>query len=132
MPTRPHRESIISDLDSHSTPPTNNCRVRIEGRLHGIGDTVFIPHLGYNGTILDFVGRRHLIIIPHDYGYTIRILPSKLKQGFGINCHQLIHLDELEIYYFNHLLLDTGTTTHRHRITIIGSDTYWTLPRDYD
>ena len=128
MPTRPHREIIITDLDSHSNPPTNNRRVRIDGRLHTIGDTVFIPHLGYNGTILDFVGRRQLIIKPHDYGYTIHILPNKLKVGVGINCHQRMHLDNLDIYYYDPLLIDTGTTVHPHRRQIVGQGTYWTLP----
>ena len=114
MPTKPHRRSIISDLDSHSPPPTDHRRIRVGGRLKGIGNTVFVPHLGYNGMIVEIVGRRHLSVLPHDYGYTIKILPWCLMNGVGINAFQRLELDKHRMYYYNPVLLDKGTVTVPH------------------
>ena len=88
-------------IKSRLTPPTDRRCIRIDGRLNYIGDTVYIPHLGCNGTILDFVGRHHLTVISHNYSFTIRTLPSSLKHGVGINCSQRTHLNNLDIYYFD-------------------------------
>ena len=114
MPTPPHRISIIADLDSNVPPPLDFRRRRINGRLHSIGDTVFIPSLQYNGTIIDFRGRR-ILVLPHDYGYPDLFCLSSLLPGSGINCHQRVRLEELGYYYFDHLLLDTGTYPASHR-----------------
>ena len=108
MPTPPHRVSVIRDLDSKVPPPVDSRRKRIAGRLLGIGDAVFIITLGYNGTIIDFRGAR-ILVLPHDYGYPDLYSPRSLRIGKGINAHQRIRLEELGFYYFDHLLLDTGT-----------------------
>ena len=44
-----------SELNTEYQPQCNTTvnRLRIDGRLHSVGDTVFIPTLGYNGTILN-------------------------------------------------------------------------------
>ena len=108
MPTPPHRISIIRDLDSAVPPPTDYRRRRIAGRLLSIGDSVFIPQLGYNGTIIDFYSRR-VLVQPHDYGYPDSYLPRHLRPAEGINALQRVRLEELGIYYFDHCLLDRGT-----------------------
>ena len=108
MPTPPHRESIIKDLDSGVQPPEDHRRQRIAGRLLSIGDTVFIAQLGYNGTILDFRGKK-VMVIPHDYGYPDLFQARHLRPGKGINALQRVRLEELGYYYFDHLLLDRGT-----------------------
>ena len=108
MPTAPHRESIIRDLDSAVPPPTDHRRKRIAGRLLTIGDTVFIPQLGYNGTIIDF-HRSRVMVLPHDYGYPDLFNPKHLRPGKGISALQRVRLEELGYYYFDHLLLDIGT-----------------------
>ena len=64
----PHIEDINSAVDSINPPPHDKRRRRIDGHLLGIGDTVYIISLKYNGTILDFRGKR-ILVIPHDYGY---------------------------------------------------------------
>ena len=108
MPTPPHRVSIIRDLDCSVPPPVDHRRRRIAGRLLGIGDTVFIIQLGYNGTILDFHNRR-ILVLPHDYGYPDLFLPRFLRPAEGISALQRVRLEELGVYYFDHLLLDIGT-----------------------
>ena len=108
MPTAPHRVSIIRDLDSSVPPPADHRRRRVEGRLLGIGDTVFIIPLGYNGTIIDF-RQKKLLVLPHDYGYPDLYLPRNLRIGRGISALQRVRLEELGYYYFDHLLLDQGT-----------------------
>ena len=114
MPTIPHIEDINSALDSVTTSPEDNRRRRINGQLCGIGDTVYIVPLRYNGTILDFRGRR-ILVIPHDYGYPDLFSPANLRFGSGINCHQRIRLDELGYYYHDPILLNTGTHPAPHR-----------------
>ena len=108
MPTPPHRESIIRDLDCAVPPPSDFRRRRIAGRLLSIGDTVYISTLGYNGTVIDFY-RSKVLVLPHDYGYPDAYLPRHLKPGKGINALQRVRLEELGIYYFDHKLLDKGT-----------------------
>ena len=108
MPTPPHCISIIRDLDCGVPPPQNFSRRRIAGRLLGIGDTVHILQLGYNGTILDFTSKK-ILVLPHDYGYPDLYLPRHLQPGVGINAMQRVRLEELGVYYFDHTLLDKGT-----------------------
>ena len=103
MPTAPHRISIIRDLDSAVPPPLDSRRKRIDGRLLGIGDTVYIIELGYNGTIINFT-RSRVQVQPHDYGYPDLYPPKKLRQGRGISALQRVRLEELGIYYFDHLI----------------------------
>ena len=114
MPTLPHRESIIRDLDSSVPPPLDFRRRRIAGRLLGIGDTVYITALGYNGTIVDFL-RKRVLVLPHDYGYPDSYLPRYLKPSQGINALQRVRLEELGVYYFDHKLLDKGTFPASYR-----------------
>ena len=94
MPTPPHRESIIRDLDCSVPPPSDFRRRRIAGRLLGIGDTVYILALGYNGTIVDF-HRSKVLVLPHDYGYLDVYSPRHLKPGKGISALQRVRLEEL-------------------------------------
>ena len=114
MPTRPHRESIIRDLDSKVPPPNDYRRRRIAGRLLSIGDTVYINQLDYNGTIIDFRGSK-VMVLPHDYGYPDLFHVRLLRPSQGINAHQRVRLEELGYYYYDHLLLNTGTHPASHR-----------------
>ena len=84
MPTPPHCISIIRDLDCKVPPPKIFGRRRIAGRLLGIGNTVHILQLGYNGTILDFTSSK-ILVLPHDYGYPDMYLPRHLWPGVGIH-----------------------------------------------
>ena len=114
MMSIPHIEDINSAVDSINPPPHDKRRRRIDGRLLGIGDTVYIISLKYNGTILDFRGKR-ILVIPHDYGYPDLFPPSNLKFGRGINCHQRLRLDNLGHYYFDPVILQNGTHPAPHR-----------------
>ena len=114
MPTISHIEDIDSALTSITSPPSDIRRKRINGRLLGIGDTVHIVSLGYNGTIIDFCGRR-ILVIPHDYGYPDLFSPANLRFGSGINCHQRTRLDDLGFYYFDPIILQQGTHPAPHR-----------------
>ena len=114
MPTILHIKDINSALDSTPPPPSNSRRRRINGRLLGIGDTVYIVSLQYNGTILDFRGRR-ILVIPHDYGYPDLFTASNLRIGSGINVHQRLCLDDLGYYYFDPVVLTSGTHPAPHR-----------------
>ena len=92
-----------------STPiPIDNRRIRISGRLLGICDTVFIPELGYNGTIFDIIGR-FIVVLPHDYGISIRRLARNLKSGKGITSHQRRWFDRINVAYDDDTLLLEGT-----------------------
>ena len=89
-------------------------RARIGGRLHSIGDTVFIPYLGYNGTILRFSGRNYVAVIPHDKGQPVLYLCSQLEKGSGINTSIRIWLKGNRIQVndtYRHIHLQT----HIHR-----------------
>jgi len=66
--------------------------LRIDGRLRSVGDTVFIPVLGYNGTILNLHKRQldgveviSILTLPHDYGEPITYSPFDLRAGVGLN-----------------------------------------------
>ena len=61
------------------------CRARIYGRLHSVGETVHIPILGYNRTILRFCGSEFVAVVPHDKGHPELYLCHQLKIGSGIN-----------------------------------------------
>ena len=92
-----------------ATPISNIVRqIRISGRLLSICDTVLIPELGYNGTIIDILGR-FVIVLPHDYGTSIRRLPRNLKKGKGISSHQRHRLDRINVTYNEDALLNQGT-----------------------
>lgn len=104
----------IDSPNSSTTAPDDSRRKRIDGRLLGIGDTVFIIQFGYNGTIIDFRGKQ-VLVLPHNYSYLIFLPVSKLRVGRGINCHQRLHLDQLAVYYFDQCILHTGTYPASHR-----------------
>ena len=108
IPTAPHHISIIRDFDSSIPPPDNPRRWKIDGQLKDIGNTVFIPSLKYNVTIMDLYGKS-IVVLPHDYRYPDKYLPSQLRHCGRITCHQRIRFEELRIYYFDHLLLDGST-----------------------
>jgi len=81
-------------------------RLRINGRLHSVGDTVFIPVLGYKGTILNLQKRQldgveeYLILtLPHDYGEPIIYIPSDLRAGVGVSTHIMRHFDSDNVFY---------------------------------
>ena len=81
-------------------------RLRIDGRLHSVGDTVFIPVLGYKGTILNLQKRQldgveeYLILtLPHDYGEPIIYTPSDLRAGVGVSTHMMRHFESHNVFY---------------------------------
>ena len=82
----------------NSTPNTNTSppvlRRQIEGRLHSIGDTVYIPCLGYNGTLLQFkpYSDNYCVVIPHDKGRVQTYPACELKTDSGINTANRIWL----------------------------------------
>ena len=88
---------------THSTQPAPiKIRRRIGGRLLCIGDTVYIPNYGYNGTIIEFhSSNRTAQIIPHDFGNSETIELSDLHHGQGIPECIRRYLNERQIYYYD-------------------------------
>ena len=82
--------------------------LRIQGTLHRIGDSVFIPDLNCNGTILRFLDT-FVSIQPHDYGVSVRRLPSNLRIGSGINHCIRATLYSQGIYTRDNVKLRRGT-----------------------
>ena len=104
-----HHLSIYSSLLRSSTPlPADSRRVRISSRLFCICDNIFIPDLGYNGTILDIKGR-FVIVLPHDYGPSIRRLPRNLRYGIGISTHIRRWFNQIDVAYNDNTILLQGT-----------------------
>ena len=92
----------------HMTATREQNILRIQGRLHRIGDSVFIPALKCNGTILRFLSE-FVEIQPHDYGTPIRRFPKNLQACSGINhCVQLtLSLEGISTRYIE--VLNKGT-----------------------
>ena len=90
------------------------CRARIDGRLHSVGDTVHIPYLGYNGTILRFCGREFVAVVPHDKGQPVLYLCTQLKRGSGINTANRIWLRQNGVT-MNDAYRNTNLPTRIHR-----------------
>ena len=114
MTVSPSISTNTPNLRSATPIPINNRRIRISGRLLGICDTVYIPELEYNGTIIDIVGR-FVVVLPHDYGHSIRRLPRNLETGNGISSHQRHWLDRINVAYHDNTLLLQGTFPNRQR-----------------
>ena len=103
-----------SYLRSATPIPYDNQRIRISGRLVSVCDTVFIPHLGYNGTITGIRGRI-VTVQPHDYGPLIRDTPHNFQKGKVISTHQRRWLDRKGIAYHDDTILFQGTFPARRR-----------------
>ena len=93
------------------TPPV---RVRIDHALCTRGDTVFIPRLGYNGTIIRFT-RSHVIVLPHDFGPCIWILPRHLRAGSGVTQWQRGYLSSLSVPVNDPVVLPLRVRPHPSR-----------------
>ena len=65
-------------------------------------------YLGYNGTILDIKGR-FVVVLPHDYGPSIRRLPRNLRYGRGISTHIRRWFDRIDAAYNDDTALAQGT-----------------------
>ena len=81
---------------------------RIQGKLHRKGDSIYIPDLKCNGTILKF-HRKLVSIQPHDYGKSVKRLPKNLRLGCGINHCVCLTLHSLNIYFRDEVVLRKGT-----------------------
>lgn len=97
-------------FQSTTHPPESKRRVRIDGRLKRVGDTVFIPSLEVNGTIVHInpVQSRitHISVIAHDFvGREKIILIEQLREGYGISDLHRAWLNELGIYFYDRFLL---------------------------
>ena len=102
----------------------DNCttihRLRIDGRLHSVGDTVFIPRLGYKGTILNLQkrvldGHKEYLVntIPHDYGEPVIYSPLELKSTIGVSNHMISHFQNINVFYDSSVRL-FGIPTYVH------------------
>ena len=93
-------------FNSTTTPPSSVRRIRIDGRLKSIGDTVLIYSLARNGTIVDIRGDNILVIVHHiGLNPTITIYSSEeLRHGEGISTLHCAWLNGLEIYFFDPVL----------------------------
>ena len=87
-------------------------RLRIDGRLHSAGETVYIPALGYNGTILnlskqvvDGVVEYLVLTLPHDYGTPVNYSPLDLRAGVGVSTHILLHFHSHNIIYYDNVCI---------------------------
>ena len=102
---------------------------RIQGKLHRIGDSVFIPNLKVNGTILRF-SRKFVVIQPHDYGVSVRRLPKNLRIGSGINYCVLSTLHSQGIYTRDTVKLSRGTYPIPSRL--VYAEPYFRTPLEED
>ena len=91
---------------------------RIQGKLHRIGDTVFIPNLKVNGTIIR-LSRKFAVIQAHDYGVSVRRLPRNLSIGSGINHCVLLTLHSQGIYTRDTVKLSRGTYPIPSRLSYV-------------
>ena len=82
--------------------------LRIQGTLHRVGDSVYIPDLKCNGTILRF-STHYVVIQPHDYGATVRRLSKNLRIGYGINSFIRETLELKGIYTRDTAIVRRGT-----------------------
>lgn len=103
-----------SYLRSATPIPDDNQRIRISGRLLSVCDTVFIPYLGYNGTITR-ISSGIVTVQPYDYGPLIRDNPNQFQKGKGISTHQRRWLDRKNIAYHDDTILFQGTFPARRR-----------------
>ena len=95
---------------STTNQPPGRRRVRIDGRLKGTGDTVYIPRLGINGTIVNIHPLRdpltHLSVIAHSFGHYTEGYPIEdLREGSGISDFHRAWLNGLEIYFWDPIIL---------------------------
>ena len=111
--TGPHENQPYFSFLSSIIPPSTHHR-RIDGRLHTVGDTVLIPNLGYNGTILGFT-HHFVVVLPHDYGPPIRRLSRNLRSGRGISLVQWSHLHSIGISINDTHRIYGGTFAHCSR-----------------
>ena len=91
---------------------------RIQGKLHRKGDSIYIPDLKCNGTILHF-DRKLVSIQPHDYGKSVKRLPKNLRLGCGINHCVRLTLHSLNIYTRDEVVLTKGTFPVPSRIEYV-------------
>ena len=94
--------------------------LRIQGKLHRIGDSVYIPDLKCNGTILRF-SKYFVALQPHDYGATVRRLPKNLRIGCGINSFIRETLELKGIYTRDTAIFRRGTSQIPSRKTFVDS-----------
>ena len=89
---------------SNNNPPPILC-ARIQGRLHSIGDMVFISSLGCNGTLLKFQPGfgNYCVVIPHDKGQVQTYQATELEKGCGINTANRIWLRNNHITVNDHI-----------------------------
>ena len=88
---------------STTSPPETTRRIRIEGRLKSVGDTVYIKSAERNGTITD-INTGGIWVITHHITLEPRIeafFPSELGHGEGISTLHRAWLNGLEIYFFD-------------------------------
>ena len=108
MPTPPPRCNIIQDLDSVAQKSPDFRRRRFSDRLYHIGNTIYIVDLKYNSTILDF-DRKYFLVLPHDYGGSVKRDPHNLRLGSCITGWQRQWMHQIHVYYHNHKLTNGGT-----------------------
>ena len=93
-------------LRSTTSPPNNHRRIRIDGRLNSVGDTVFIVSIERNGTIIDirpnsvWVLPHYILLNPIVGNYS----PADLRHGEGIGSLHRAWLNGLEVYHFDPIL----------------------------
>lgn len=80
---------------------------RIQGTWYWIGDSVYIPDLLCNVTILYFF-RDFAAVHPHNYRLSVRQLPKNLRIGCGINHCIRLTLYSHNIYTRDNVILRRG------------------------
>ena len=113
-------EGDSSDSNSSNSTPPLFCRTTfvhrrwINGRLHSIGDTVFIIPLGYKGTIVCFNAGTTLVL-PHVYGNVFPYWTCDLRSGSGMNNHIRAWLTQNHIHFNNPVHTASVTQIHPSR-----------------
>ena len=124
----------LPDYDIIYPPHCNTTvnRLRIDGRLHSVGDTVFIPALGYNGTIINLDKNKLegidvclILTLPHDYGTPVTYTPLELRTGAGVSLCIMHHL------YRKNVICNDTVRLSNCPTRIHESRDHYRLSRDY-
>ena len=93
-------------------------RIRIDGRLRGVGDTVYIPFRGRNGTIIH-IGIDVVLVIVHEWKISPTVekfeWPFDLKQGEGISPCIRSYLNVLRINFYDEVVIENSKVDERNK-----------------
>ena len=108
----------LYDTVSRISPPKDIRRVRIDGGLKSIGDTVTIKNIGAKGTITDILFNQtrgiYVLVFVHNYELRIKSIPiEELGDGVGICDFYRSWMNHLGIYFYDRVLVRNPSEIYR-------------------